>query len=45
MLRPVPDVDVAIRGPRGDDVGVLWLVPRFVDFAGVDNLLHDVESD
>ena len=45
VLRAIKDEDLAINAHGGQDIRVLGLVPSLVDFAGVVNLLSDVELD
>lgn len=45
MLGAIPNHNSAIRAHGGNDVGVLWLIPRLVDFTLVVNLLDNVELD
>lgn len=43
MLRTVPDLYVSIRAHRRNQVRVLWLITRFVDFTRVVDLLDNVK--
>src|SRR5271163_4527417 len=45
MLRPVPDHHTAIRAHCGDNIRILRLVPSFIYFSRVVDLLYDVEFD
>ena len=45
MLRPVKDHDPSICTHRGNDIGILRLVSRFVHFTLVVDFLYDGEFD